>query len=75
MTYLRIRSTLPDESERLIRRTIQCCLAVHRQLGPGFNEGTYARACRIELTNAGLAFENEKLVQKKIVNFVSLVPS
>ena len=63
MTYLRVRSTLSDDLERLIRRTIQCCLAVHRQLGPGFNEGTYARASRIELASAGLSFENEKVVR------------
>jgi len=56
MSYLQVRTTLSDELERLIRRTSQCCLAVHSQVGPGFSEGTYVRACRIELKNAGLSF-------------------
>jgi GxxExxY protein len=57
-----MRSNLPDDLERLVRRYIQCCLAVHRELGPGYAEGTYARACRIELACAGMSFEDEKAV-------------
>lgn len=63
MYEMKIRTTLPEDLEQLIRRTIQSCIAVHRHLGPGFNEGTYARAVRLELTFAGLSFEDEKTIQ------------
>src|SRR5687767_5871559 len=56
----RVASNLPPELESLIERTIGCLLAVHRVLGPGLNEGAYARATRIELTNRCIRYESEK---------------
>ena len=62
MSLTRVKSRLPDELEHLARLTIGSCLAVHRELGPGMNEGVYSRACCLELKLRGLAFEKEKPV-------------
>lgn len=43
-------------------RDVSAVVAVHRILGPGYNEATYVRACRIEMRCAGLLFEEEKSV-------------
>lgn len=43
-------------------RVIDCAMAVHRQLGPGFLEAIYQRAMTIEMTRVGLPFEQEKRV-------------
>jgi GxxExxY protein len=43
-----------------VRSTIGCCIAVHRELGPGLRERIYSRAVAIELAAAGIAFEREK---------------
>ena len=57
---LRVKSTLSDELEDLIHRTIGCCISVHRALGPGLLEAIYSRAVALELTAAGIKFECEK---------------
>jgi GxxExxY protein len=57
---LRIATNLDDETENLIHRTIGCCIAVHRELGPGLVEAIYHRAVRIELEASGIPFECEK---------------
>ena len=57
---LRVTSQLPDDLEALIRKTIGCCIAVHRALGPGLLEMIYARAVCIELNAEGMPFEPEK---------------
>ena len=57
---LRVRSPLPEETEQLVRATIGCCIAVHRELGPGRRERIYSRAVAIELAAAEIAFEREK---------------
>ena len=57
---LRVPSPLPQEIERLVYQTLGCCITVHRELGPGLLESTYARAVCIELHAAGLPFEAEK---------------
>jgi GxxExxY protein len=57
---LRVQSPLPDDLERLIRDTIDCCITVHRVLGPGLLEMIYSRAIALELTAEGIAFEREK---------------
>ena len=44
MTILRIASTLPPELDSLVNQTIGCCIAVHRELGPGMSESIYSRA-------------------------------
>ena len=59
---LRIQTPLSDELERLVTRTIGCCVAVHHELGPGLLESVYAKAVRIELGVAGLTFESERAV-------------
>jgi len=46
----------------LVRQTIGACLAVHRELGPGLNEGVYTRAMRIELAAQCIPFMSEKLI-------------
>jgi GxxExxY protein len=59
---LEISSPLSQELETLIHRIIGCCIAVHRELGPGLLESIYLRALCLELEAAGLSFEVEKRV-------------
>lgn len=59
---LRIPSPLSDELELLVTKTIGCCVAVHKELGPGLLETVYARAVRIELGFSGMTFDSERLV-------------
>jgi GxxExxY protein len=59
---LRIPTPLPEEIERLTHDTIGCCIAVHRELGPGLIEGIYSRAICRELKVANLAYERQKRV-------------
>jgi len=40
---------------------IGCAQRVHRLLGPGFPEAVYHKALSIELSEAGLPFESEKV--------------
>jgi GxxExxY protein len=58
---LRIPTPLPDELETLVHDTIGCCIAVHRELGPGLLENIYSKATRLELilSAAGIDFERE----------------
>jgi GxxExxY protein len=56
---LRISTPLPEELERLVHDTIGCCIAVHRELGPGLLEHVYERAIASELTAAHISFECE----------------
>ena len=62
MTLSRANSSLPAELEDLMETTIGCCLSVHKELGPGLNEGVYTRACCLEFSACGLAFEREKAI-------------
>jgi GxxExxY protein len=57
---LKVPSRLSDELEDLIHRTIGCCIAVHRTLGPGLLEGIYSRAIYLELETANIGFEVQK---------------
>jgi GxxExxY protein len=57
---LRIQTSLSDELEDLIHRTIGCCITVHRALGPGLLERVYTAAVRLELEAEGIAFKKEK---------------
>jgi GxxExxY protein len=57
---LRVQSPLREEVEQLMRATIGCCIAVHRELGPGLRERIYSRALTIELKAAGIEFDREK---------------
>jgi GxxExxY protein len=62
MTLTRVQSTLPSDLEDLAETTIGICLVVHREFGPGMNEGVYSRACQIELAASDVAYEAEKPV-------------
>ena len=57
---LRVPSSLPDDLEELVHKTIGCCIAVHRVLGPGLLEEIYCRALGLELAAAGISFQREK---------------
>ena len=59
---IRMQSTLSDELEDVIHRTIGCCITVHTALGPGLLESIYSRAVAIELEACNLKFEREKLI-------------
>lgn len=48
------------ELDLLTQKIIECCFAVHRDLGPGFNEKIYSRALQITLEKAILRFVAEK---------------
>ena len=50
---------VPEELNELCERVIGAAIAVHRELGPGFAEITYARAIRIELACADINFTAE----------------
>jgi GxxExxY protein len=62
MNRLRIASNLPEDLESLIRTVIGCCLAVHRELGPGLLEKVYPRAIAMELDDRGLPYSAEKTI-------------
>jgi GxxExxY protein len=49
--------------DELTYRIIGCAMAIHRRLGPGLREDTYQRALDVALTEAGLAFEPQKLLE------------
>jgi GxxExxY protein len=47
---------------KLTDRIIAAAIRIHKELGPGFLEIMYEEALAIELANAGLFFERQKLV-------------
>lgn len=53
---------IPAGTEQVAHDSITCALAVHRELGPGFQEHLYRRALCLELKACGLAFETERQV-------------
>jgi GxxExxY protein len=57
---LLIDSKLEPSTETLIHRTIGCCIAVHRELGPDLVEQIYERAVALEVEASGIPFEREK---------------
>ncbi len=59
---LRLRSSLPPETERVMTETIGCAISVHRALGPGFLESIYLAAMGIEMRARGLASERERAI-------------
>jgi len=62
---LRVPSTLPEATEQLVSRIMDCGFTVHRCLGPGFREKIYHRAFCLELDACGLQFECEKRIEVK----------
>ena len=57
---LKVPTALPDQTEKLVHDVIGCCIAVHRELGPGFAEKVYVRAIELELNAAGIPFQRER---------------
>jgi len=51
---------IPAEVEWVGRRVIGCAIAVHRALGPGYQESFYVESMCIEMDSRGLKFEREK---------------
>ena len=48
-----------DDIEVLTEKVIGCAIEVHRQMGPGLNEGIYTECVVLELTMCGLPFAVE----------------
>jgi GxxExxY protein len=65
MDALRISSSLPPDLEDLIQKTIGCCIAVHRDLGPGLLEKVYPRAIALELDSRHIPYAREKAIPIK----------
>ena len=57
-----------DDLNELTKKIIGCAIEVHRQLGPGLLESIYEKALYIELSLAGLKFENQKIIVVKYKN-------
>jgi len=51
------------EFDDLSSRVIAAAIEVHRALGPGFLEGVYEQALRIELRKRGIPFESQKEIR------------
>jgi GxxExxY protein len=62
---LRVNSPVSPETEVIVARVIDCGLAVHRELGPGFKEIIYERAFQLELHSRGLRFKSETKLEVK----------
>jgi GxxExxY protein len=56
---MRLTDSLSDDEEMVATQTIECALAVHRALGPGYLESLYRRAMCIELEARALSFSTE----------------
>jgi GxxExxY protein len=48
---------LHDDIDSLTDRVIACAIEVHKQMGPGLNEGIYAECMVLELAARGIPFE------------------
>ena len=59
---MRLPSPLSDEEESAMTRIIDCAMAVHRQLGPGFLESIYQKAMCVELSRTEVPYEQEKRI-------------
>jgi GxxExxY protein len=49
--------------DALTYKIIGCAMAAHRELGPGLRENSYQKALAGKLSDAGLAFEQQKLFE------------
>ena len=57
---LRIVTPFDPQLEELVHDVIGCCIAVHKELGPGLVEQIYQRAVGLELDAAGISYQREK---------------
>jgi GxxExxY protein len=55
-------SPLDVDTEKYVERVVECGIAVHRTLGPGFFEPVYQNAMCLELVEQDVPFESEKRV-------------
>src|SRR5688572_22227748 len=55
--------SLSAECEATVSACINCGIAVHRELGPGFKEKIYERAYCLELDSRGMKFVTEKPIE------------
>lgn len=53
---------MAHEFEPLSGTILAAAVEVHRELGPGFLEATYARALRVALERRGVRYRNEHVV-------------
>jgi GxxExxY protein len=60
--YLRQSADLSPQQEAIVSSCLDCGMAVHRVLGPGYKECIYCRAFQLELDSRGIRFEAEKSV-------------
>jgi GxxExxY protein len=49
--------------DALTYKIIGCAMALHRELGPGLREDTYQRGLETRLSESGLAFESQQLLE------------
>lgn len=50
---------MPPELEAKVYQTIGCAIRVHKTLGPGFREGLYHDAMRVELTRSKIPWRSD----------------
>lgn len=48
-----------EEYNELSKRIISCCIAVHKELGPGLLESVYESALSFELTNQNILYKRQ----------------
>jgi GxxExxY protein len=58
----RVPPRLPPELELVVTRTIGCAIRVHKTLGPGFREGIYQDALKVEFSKEGLPCRSDMIV-------------
>ena len=63
-SMINLDSPLDDELEQLVRKTIGCCIRVHRELGPGCSRGSTPARSASSSRRQGLPFEREKPVPR-----------
>ena len=57
---IRVPSPLDDDTEAFVYESMECGFAVHKTIGPGYNESIYRNAFCVELSARNIPFEREK---------------
>jgi GxxExxY protein len=60
ITETKKQITVIKDKDPLTERIIGCAYKVHRELGPGFNEGIYHNALKVALDENELKYQTEK---------------
>ena len=55
--------TRGHQFEELSNQLIGAAIQVHKELGPGFLEGIYEQAMKVELSESGLGFDSQKEIK------------